>query len=46
LPEPNRVYRRPGNEEWEYEEEEEKPRSFWERMDPRNMFPSNSGGST
>ena len=44
LPEPNRVYRRSGNDlEFIEEAEEEKPKSFWERMNPRNIFSSNSG---
>jgi hypothetical protein len=44
LPEPNRVYRRKGDSESEFvQEEEEKPKSFWERMNPRNIFTPNPG---
>jgi hypothetical protein len=45
LPEANRVYRRSSsNEEWDVEEEkEEKPKSFWDRLNPKNVFSSNSG---
>lgn len=49
LPEPNRIYRRSGSSELEFANEgtqEEKPRSFWERFDPRNMFTPNPGEKT
>jgi len=42
LPEANRVYRRQGDEE-SVEEETERSKTFWERMDPRNIFSSNPG---
>lgn len=41
LPEPNLVYRRQGNSDPEpeiAEPEEEKPKSFWQRMNPKNLF--------
>jgi len=46
LPEPDRTYRRSGSSEsdWAYEEEEEeKPKSFWDRLNPRNIFAPNPG---
>ena len=42
LPEPNRIYRRRGGEEL-VDEEDVKPKSFWERMNPRNIFAPNPG---
>ena len=42
LPEPNRVYRRQNTDDSEWAEtEEEKPKSFWERMNPKNLFAPN-----
>jgi len=42
LPEPNRVYRRQGSDDSEWvATEEEKPKSFWERMNPKNLFAPN-----
>ena len=43
LPEANRVYRRPSSETDLAEGKEEKPKSFWERMNPRNIFMPNPG---
>jgi len=44
LPEPNRIYRRQGSDESEVAvEEEEKPKSFWERLNPKNLFAPNPG---
>jgi len=46
LPEPNRIYRRSNSEsDWVYEEEE-KPRTFWDRLNPRNIFSPNPGEKT
>ena len=44
LPESNRVYRRSGDDSAldEEEEVEEKPKTFWERMNPRNLFSSST----
>ena len=45
LPEPNRLYRRQGGDDLDVAvEEEEKPKSFWERlnsMNPKNLFAPN-----
>ena len=43
LPESNRIYRRQGDSESETVEEEEKPKSFWERLNPKNIFSQNPG---
>ena len=43
LPEPNRIYRRPSRESDLAEVEEEKPKSFWDRWNPRNIFVPNPG---
>ena len=46
LPEPNRIYRRSGSSESDFAQEEvpvEKSRTFWERMNPRNIFTPNPG---
>ena len=44
LPEANRVYRRSGgDEELASSEEEEKSKSIWERMKPKNIFAPNPG---
>jgi hypothetical protein len=45
LPEPDRIFRRSSSSEpdWAYEEEEEKPKSFWDRLNPRNVFAPNPG---
>ena len=47
LPEPNRPYRRSGSVETDWENdiegEEEMPQSFWERLNPRNIFTPNPG---
>ena len=48
LPEPNRNYRRSGGE-WDQqyaEKGEEKPKSFWNRLNPRNIFAPNPGEKT
>jgi hypothetical protein len=42
LPEPNRSYRRQGDSESELAQEDEaKPKSFWERLNPKNIFSPN-----
>ena len=49
LPEPNRTYRRGGSNESDYvyeEADEEKKQSFWERLNPRNIFTPNPGEKT
>ena len=47
LPLPNRIYRRSGGEgDLSYEEAEEKPRTFWDRFNPRNIFTPNPGEKT
>ena len=49
LPLPNRIYRRSGggDEDLSYEEAEvEKPRTFWDRFNPRNIFAPNPGEKT
>ena len=47
LPEPNRIYRRSGGEDLDVGyEEEEKQKSFWERMHLRNVFTPNPGERT
>jgi len=47
LPEPDRVYRRQNDDEQEEEfAEEEKPKSFWERWNPKNIFAPNPGENT
>ena len=38
LPEPNRIYRRPGGDTELADEEEEKPKTFWDRMNPKNVL--------
>jgi hypothetical protein len=43
LPEPNRSYRRSSGDEELADEEEEKPKSFWERLNPKNIFAPNPG---
>ena len=44
LPEAERTYRRNGSDsELAEEEEEEKPKSFWSRLNPRNIFSPNPG---
>ena len=44
LPEPDRIFRRNRSNEsdWVYEEEE-RPRTFWDRINPRNIFAPNPG---
>lgn len=47
LPEPDRIYRRQGADETEeVSAEEEKPKSFWERWNPKNIFAPNPGEKT
>jgi hypothetical protein len=47
LPEANREYRRSGGEsDFVQMETEEKPRSFWDRLNPRNIFMPNPGANT
>ncbi|MCL2709419.1 MAG: flagellar basal body P-ring protein FlgI [Planctomycetaceae bacterium] len=47
LPEADRTYRRSGGElDFLVEKEEEKPRTFWERINPRNLFAPNPGEKT
>ena len=44
LPEPNRIYRRNNDSESDMEHVGEgKPRSFWDRINPRNIFAPNPG---
>lgn len=48
LPEPNRVYRRPGGNDSDddLEDIEPKKRSAWQRMNPKTWFEENPGGKT
>jgi hypothetical protein len=48
LPEPNRIYRRQGGSEVELvnDDEVEKPKTVWERMNPKNLFSPNPGEKT
>lgn len=47
LPEPNRVYRRPGsNEDEEPSPELSQKKTVWERMNPKNWFNTNPGGNS
>ena len=47
LPEADRTYRRSGSElDFILEKEEEKPRTFWDRINPRNIFAPNPGEQT
>lgn len=46
LPAPNREYRQSGGDSEQEYVEEEKPKTFWERMNPKNIFPSNSDKKT
>ena len=47
LPEPNRAYQRSSSEsDFMLEGKEEKPRSFWDRWNPRNIFTPNPGEKT
>ncbi|MDR1962785.1 MAG: flagellar basal body P-ring protein FlgI [Planctomycetaceae bacterium] len=48
LPEPNRVYHRPGNtdENDPAAQETSKKKTIWERMNPKNWFDTNPGGNS
>ncbi|MDR3197119.1 MAG: flagellar basal body P-ring protein FlgI [Planctomycetaceae bacterium] len=47
LPEPNRVYHRPGSsDDIEPAQESPKKKTVWERMNPKNWFGTNPGGNS